>query len=154
MKAGQIKKDIQAKVVVGMNGVGEDTKTLFRQVLFRDYYNRYAPQFYLREGIMQNEIQKSPVVSNGSGASVEVYYDAGAGGHVRPVSVDAFGHEHPVLYSEEDILNAVMAGYHTAGLSGRGAKTENTWFKTLAEFDDKKDKIILENLQEAGLPIH
>lgn len=154
MKASQIKKDIQSKVTVGMNGVGEDTKTLFRQVLFRDYYNRYAPQFYLREGIMQDEIQKSPVASNGSGASVEVYYDAGEGGHVRPVAVDAFGHERPVLYSEEDILNAVMAGYHMAGISGRGEKTGNTWFKTLAEFDDKKDRIILKNLREAGLPVH
>lgn len=154
MKASQIKKDIQSKVTVGMNGVGEDTKTLFRQVLFRDYYNRYAPQFYLREGIMQDEIQKSPVASNGSGASVEVYYDAGEGGHVRPIAVDAFGNEHPVLYSEEDILNAVMAGYHTAGLSGRGAKTGNTWFNTLAEFDAKKDEIIPRNLRAAGLPVH
>lgn len=154
MKASQIKKDIQSKTVIGLNSAGEDIKTLFRQVLFRDYYNRYAPQFYLREGIMQNEIQKSSATSNGSGASVEVYYDAGAGGHIRPVAVDAFGNEHPVEYSEEDILNAVMAGYHMAGISGRGAKTANTWFNTLAEFDAKKDEIIPRNLRDAGLPIH
>lgn len=154
MRASQIKKDIQSKTVIGLNGAGEDIKTLFKQVLLRDYYNVYAPQLYLRQGIIPNEVQKSAATSSGSGASVEVYYDAGAGGHVRPIAVDALGHEHPVQYSEEEILDAVMAGYHMAGTSGRGAKTANTWFNTLAEFDAKKDEIIPRNLRAAGLPIH
>ena len=153
MKVDQIKKDIQSKVVVGLDGAGEDVKKLFRQVLFRDYYNAYAPQLYLREGIMQNEIQKSSAISSGNGGSVKVYYDAGVGGHIRPVAVDVLGNKHPVEYSEEEILTAVMSGYHMAGTSGRGAKTANTWFKTLAEFDKQKHAIIPKNLRAAGLPI-
>ena len=154
MKVSQIKKDIQSKTVAGLNGAGEDIQDLFKEVLQRDFYDAYNPKLYDRKNIIPNEVQKSSAVSNGSGASVEVYYDAGAGGHPRPTAKDIFGYEHHVDYSEEEILTAVMSGYHMVGISGRGAKTANTWFNTLAEFDAKKDEIIPRNLRAAGLPVH
>lgn len=143
MKASQIKKDIQSKVVVGLNGVGEDTKELFKEVLQSDYYDAYKPKEYSREWVMPHEVQKSFAQPSGSGGSVEIYYDAGAGGHVQPKG-----------YSEEEILDAVMWGYHMKGMTGAGDVTDNTWFNTLAEFDAKKDEIIPRNLRAAGLPVH
>lgn len=154
MKVDQIKKDIGKKVKVGLDASGEDVKNLFKDVLYRDYYGAYSPKVYERKEQIQNAIDKTPTVSHGSGGSVKVYYDSGKMSHPRPDDIGQNGEKLNVEYSEPEILDAVMWGYHMPGMTGRGAVTGNTWFKTLAEFDKQKHIIIPKELRAAGLPIH
>lgn len=154
MKVDQIQKDIQSKVNVALDASGEDIKHLFKDVLYRDFYNVYKPVEYIRTEQIKNAIQKTPAVSSGTGSSVEVFYDEGVMKHPRPYAVGQSGVSHYVDYSELEILIATMSGYHMVGVTGKGAKTDNTWFNTLAEFDKQKHSIISKQLKAAGLPIH
>ena len=147
----QIEKDIKSRVEIAVGMSGYDIEKLFKQVLSDEYYGKYKPVEYVRKNQIQNAIKKSPVSSSGNGSSIDVYYDAGAMSHDRPTAIGKSGKAHKVEYSEPEILTAVMSGYHMVGASGRGAKTDNTWFETLAEFDAKKDQIINKNLKAAGL---
>lgn len=154
MRADQIKKDIGKKVKVGLDASGEDIKNLFKDVLYNDYYGAYNPTIYDRKKEIQNAITKTPAVPHGSGGNVKVYYDSGLMSHPRP---NDYGINHEKLnveYSESEILDAVMWGYHMVGMTGYGDVTDNTWFKTLEEFDKQKHVIIPKELRAAGLPIH
>lgn len=152
MDIDSIKNDIKSKVAIAVDASGEEVKTLFRNVLYDKYYGAYSPREYIREEQIQNAIQKSPTTSSSNGSKVEIYYDAGQMSHANP-SVGKSGMKHPVEYSEPEILTAVMSGYHMVGVTGKGAKTDNVWFETLAEFDKQKHSIIPKQLKAAGLPI-
>lgn len=154
MRVDQIKKDIGSKVKIGLDASGEDVKELFKNVLYNDYYGAYEPEIYDRKEQIQNAIDKTSAVSHGSGGSVKVYYDSGKMSHPNPDDYGQNGEHLNVGYSEEEILDAVMLGYHMVGMTGRGALTANTWFRTLAEFDKQKHVIIPKELRAAGLPIH
>ena len=147
----QIKKDILTGCKTALNTSGEEFKNIFKEVLESEYYGRYSPVEYVRTNQTKNAIKKSPVSSGGNSCSISIYYDSGAMSHPRPTAVGQSGNEHPVEYSEPEILTAVMAGYHMVGTTGRGAKTDNTWFETLAEFDKKYKPIVIKNLKGAGL---